>query len=234
MENIIYKFGDKEYEFKLEKSWRKSLSISFDRNGNVIIKSPKLYPKALIEKFLKSKSSWINKKLLYFEKNTEKLSKKEYKKGEVHHYLGKAYSLELVVKEKDNVRIVGDNIVVSSKRVSPAIVKSLLTSWYHTKGAEILSQRYELAKKVFEKMSIYPESLTYKKMKGKWGYCTNDNHIFLNPELVKTPLECIDYVVYHEICHVRHHNHSREFHKLQKKMLPDYKIRKKKLNTFSS
>lgn len=218
----------------LDQKWRRSLSIQIKPDGTVLVRAPKLLPILVIKKQVEEKASWIYKKLLYFDKHQKTKAPKKYVEGESHHFLGKEYTLKCVVGPKDTVSIDDTSLVVSSTRISPVIVKSLLNRFYHDEGVKILYERFEMATKIFAAKGIIPESLTYKPMKGKWGYCSHDNHICLNPELVKTPIECIDYVIYHELCHVRHHNHGPRFHALQKEMLPDYKLRKKKLDRYGS
>lgn len=234
MKEFTITYARREIRCTLDQKWQRSLSIQIKPDGAVIVRAPKLIPLPLIKKQVEEKASWIYKKLVYIELHGKTKAPKKYIEGESHFFLGKEYSLKCSVSSEDSVQIEGSNIHISSKRISPVIVKSLLNRFYHEEGVKILYERFEIAKKVFAAKNIIPLSLTYKPMKGKWGYCSHDNHICLNPELIKTPFECIDYVIYHELCHVRHHNHGPRFHALQKEMLPDYRLRKKKLDTFGS
>lgn len=67
-------------------------------------------------------------------------------------------------------------------------------------------------------------------MEKRWGSCTNDGLILLNPELVAAPIDCIDYVIIHELCHLKEHSHNQRFYNLLSKILPDYTKSKKKLD----
>jgi len=232
--NNSFTYANRTIQYHIEKSFRRSLSIHIKPDATVLVRAPKFFPNFMIQKQVEERATWIYKKLIEIEKHTKKIVPKKYKDGEVHYLLGKEYTLKSQTGEIDEVSIQGEYIIITSKRISSVIIKSLLTAWYHEQSIQILYKQYELACAVFAEIGIIPQSLTYKPMRGKWGYCSHDNHICLNPELVKTPLVCIEYVIYHELCHVRHHNHGVRFHALQRKMLPDYKIRKKKLDTFSS
>jgi len=71
-------------------------------------------------------------------------------------------------------------------------------------------------------------------MKKRWGSLTPSNKLILNPELIKAPVKCIDYVIIHELCHIVNPNHGKEFYQLQKKMMPDWKRWKDKLESISA
>ena len=232
MKHINFSYAGKKIDCQIEYSWRRSTSISIKPDGRVLVRAPKLVPLLIIEKLIQEKASWIYKKVRFFEQHATKKVDKEYVEGEIHHYLGKEYTLVIRESANDSVHIIGNTLHVGTKRPSSRIVKTLVKAWYHEQGVATLYERYNLACRVFEKVGIVPKSLTYKPMKGKWGTCSHDDHVCLNPDLIKTPLECVDYVVYHELCHVRHHNHGPGFHKLMQKMMPDWKKRKKILDTY--
>ncbi len=234
MAEISFTYANRVIHCEVDQKWRQSLSIQIRPDGSVLVRAPKIFPLFMVQKQVEEKAAWIYKKVLYFEKHAHTKSPKTFIDGEEHTFLGQGYILKTEVGDRDSVQIEGPNIIITSKRISPVIVKSLLSGWYHERGVTILYERFEIACRMFKDKGIVPKSLTYKSMKGKWGYCTHDNHICLSPELVKTPLECIDYVIYHELCHVKHHDHGPKFHALQKEMLPDYRLRKKKLDAYGS
>ncbi len=232
MKQISFVYAGKKIDCQVEYSWRRSTSISIKPDGRVLVRAPKLVPLVMIEKLVKDRASWIFKKVQYFEQHATKKQEKEYVDGEIHHYLGKEYRLKIEELPEDSVKINVNTLHVTTKRPSPRIVKTLVKAWYHEQGIKTLYERYESACRIFAEEGIFPKSLTYKPMRGKWGTCSHDDHVCLNPELIKTPLECVDYVVYHELCHVRHHNHGSGFHRLMQKMMPDWKKRKKILDTY--
>jgi len=227
-----FTYAGKKIDYTVEYSWRRSTSISIKPDGLVLVRAPKLVPLIMIEKIVRERASWIYNKVLFFEKHATKKQEKEYVEGEVHHYLGRELKLRIQVGGSDSVTIDQQTLQVVTPRISTRIVKTLVKAWYHEQGVKTLYERYNLACLVFEKVGIYSKSLTYKPMRGKWGTCSHDDHVCLNPDLIKTPLECVDYVVYHELCHVKHHNHGRGFHQLMSKMMPDWRKRKKLLDTY--
>lgn len=232
MATISFIYAGKKIECQVDYSFRRSTSIHIKPDGQVLVKAPKLVPLFMIERIVKERASWIYRKVLFIEKHVTKKEIKEYVDGEIHHFLGKELRLRIKEGIQDSVEVQEGTLLVKTQRPTTRIVRTLVKAWYHEQGVKTLYERYERACKPFAAVHIYPKSLTYKPMRGKWGTCSHDDHVCLNPDLIKTPLECIDYVVYHELCHVKHHNHGAGFHSLMQKMMPDWKKRKKLLDTY--
>ncbi len=85
---------------------------------------------------------------------------------------------------------------------------------------------------LFKKYKLEFPKLVVRRMEKRWGSCTAEGKVTLNPEIIKAPVKCIDYVIVHELCHIIHHNHSKEFYKLQLKMMPDCNKWKMKLEKY--
>ncbi len=81
----------------------------------------------------------------------------------------------------------------------------------------------------FKKYNVETKGIYIQDMKTRWRSCTPTGKIILNPELIKTPKACIEYVIIHELCHLVHHNHTRNFYDLQSKILPDWERWKDRL-----
>jgi len=239
MKIIELAYGGKKIKCHLSYDWNGSIRLAVKKNGEVHIKAPHLIPEMMIKSFLKQKARWIYRHYTFHKLHDDSLSPKEYKEGEIHFFMGERYQLSIKKGDKESVLLSEANslsekqMIVSTARPSSVLIRSIIRAWYHEQGVKILFDRFQKAKEPFSRIGIVPESLTYKRMRGKWGTCAHDGAICLNPELIKTPLECIDYVVYHELCHVRHHNHGNGFHALMTQMMPDWKVRRKKLNHFS-
>lgn len=228
MKEVQLVYRDLIVNLKIFKSLRTSISISISHKKGIVVKSPLYIPDLILKKYIENKKEWI------FE-NWEKIVKsainkdKKFISQEEHYFLGKKYKLEISVASNESIFIDQDKLKINVVRNSPVVVKNLLSSWYHDKGVKILFEEYKKACQIFASKNIKPRSLKYKKLKGKWGACTHDNHIYLNPDLIKTPLACIEYVIYHELCHIMHHNHSARFYKFLTEMMPDWKLRREKL-----
>jgi len=104
------------------------------------------------------------------------------------------------------------------------LIKEMLTKWYKDSFGDIVRERIE---KYSPELNVAPAKIFIKNQKTRWGSCSTKGNINLNWLLVMTPLEIIDYVIVHELSHLKVMNHSQEFWTLVESILPDYKERRK-------
>jgi len=108
-------------------------------------------------------------------------------------------------------------------------IKSLLEGWYKEKAKEVFKSRLDAIMTQAIWIEKAPEFRIFT-MKTQWGSCSPNGRITLNPLLVKTPRECIDYVILHELCHLVEHNHSERFYRLLSQVMPKWETTKAKLD----
>lgn len=222
-------FGSQTIDYLLTYADRKTLGITVHPDLKITVKAPDSAVFEEIEKRIQKKSPWIIKQLDYFESFLPRTPERKYVSGETHRYLGKQYRLKVIESEDEQVKMKAGYIQVFLPYKFPQEVKRLLTKWYYNHAKNKLTERYEQAKTKFKKYDIEPESLRFMRMKTRWGSCSKRHSIVLNPELIKAPLRCIDYVIIHEMCHIRHHDHGKDFYQLLDIMMPDWKRWKDKL-----
>jgi predicted metal-dependent hydrolase len=112
-------------------------------------------------------------------------------------------------------------------------VEALIRHWYQGRAKEVLGNRLNVIyKKIAGRLRSQP-TLRVRRMVRRWGSCTSKNHIVLNISLVQAPMRCIDYVIVHELCHLRFHDHSRKFWRLLTRLIPDWELAKKHLESTS-
>ena len=99
-------------------------------------------------------------------------------------------------------------------------LRELLVNWYLTEGGKLIKERISIYSK---KLNLYPESITLKEQKTSWGTCSSIGNIYINWKILLAPLDIIDYVLVHELCHLKHMNHSKEYWALVGTIFPDYK-----------
>jgi predicted metal-dependent hydrolase len=230
--NRKFVFGSFEYCYDLIKQERKTLSLTVTPNLQIFLKSPNQADNNRIDKFLKKKWFWLEKQLAYFRKFQRKQYKKEYVSGESLFYLGKQYRLQVKRGKNEKVSLLrGCLLVITKNSVSDGVhTKKLVTKWFDEKTNKIFNERFEAVKTLF----AYDEmpKLVVRDMKRRWG-SYKDNHIIgLNPKLIRVPKECIDYVIAHEMCHVKHRDHGKEFYRLLEKKYPKWEKIKDKLEEF--
>ena len=111
-------------------------------------------------------------------------------------------------------------------------VRGLLEDWYRTHAKRVFAHRLEGCLESTRSLGLETvPNLVIRKMAKRWGSCTRAGNILLNLDLVKVPVHCIDYVIVHELCHLKVHNHGREFYRLLARCLPDWEARKKRLES---
>lgn len=220
-------FGSKTIVFRLEYSDRKSLGITVTPEMDVLVKAPIDTSLEKVTEKIRKKAPWIIKQQSYFLSFQPRTPQRKYISGETHLYLGRQYRLQVEIGPEESVMLKGKFIIVIAKEKSRA--KDLLHDWYleHAK-AKFKTIATPLIEK-FKKYKIEPSSIVLRDMPTRWGSCTPKGKIILNPELIKAPKGCIEYVIIHELCHLIHHFHTQKFFDLQTKEMKDWEKWKMKL-----
>ncbi|WP_222165315.1 M48 family metallopeptidase [Edaphocola aurantiacus] len=220
-------FGSRTIGFRLEYSDRKSLGITVTPEMEVLVKAPLATSVEKVKEKIKKKAPWIIKQQSFFLSFQPKTPKRKYISGETHLYLGRQYRLLVQIGEQESVKLRGKFIEVTAKEKSRA--KSLLQDWYLQHAT---SKFHAIATPLidkFRKYKVAPGSIVLRSMPTRWGSCTPTGKIILNPELIKAPKGCIEYVIIHELCHLIHHDHTQKFIDLQTKEMKDWERWKMKL-----
>jgi predicted metal-dependent hydrolase len=229
---MIYKvkYGTSVIRYSVSRSDRKTLAIEVHPDLSIKIVAPqKATISAIQEKILK-RAQWIRKQQHYFEQFLPRTPKREYVSGESHYYLGRKYILRVRKSSTDSVKLKGGELIVKiSNPNDREQVKLILANTYYHHALRKFEDSITDALLSFRSLNIERPQLVIKRMPRRWGSCTTSGRILLNPEIIKAPAKCIDYVVIHELCHLIHYNHSQAFYDLQSKVMPDCEKWKQKL-----
>ncbi|MDD3323002.1 MAG: SprT family zinc-dependent metalloprotease [Paludibacter sp.] len=227
-------YGSKRIDFRLEYSDRKTLGITVTPDLDVLVKAPVNTPVEAVKEKLKKKAPWIIRQLSFFLSFHPRLTDRKFIGGETHLYLGKQYRIRVMSDElgviRDGVKLKGQFLEVYTRDNTK--VKALVEAWYFDKAKE---RFHKMAEPLFDKfvskhdLSLATYHLSLRQMPTRWGSCTAKGRIILNPELIKAPKACIEYVIVHELCHLVHHDHTQKFLDLQTKEMPDWEKWKSKL-----
>lgn len=227
MYSVSYNGINIEYEVIRRK--RKTLAIRIAPNGNVEAIVPLFLDNGMVEDIVKKKAEWICDKL-----NAIKASRKSAKKRvwdkEMLMYLGKEITLRLIEVPKKDITITFDGNDIAlfiNKKINEAIdrdeyIKRTLVEWYRKRAGEKLMERTKVFSKI---MGLSFNRVFIKEQKTRWGSCSSKGNINYNWKLIMAPEAIIDYVVVHELAHIKHPNHSKEFWKFVENFLPDYRER---------
>ncbi|MDD2798886.1 MAG: SprT family zinc-dependent metalloprotease [Bacteroidales bacterium] len=228
-------YGSKRIDFRLEYSDRRTLGITVTPDLEVLVKAPADTAVDVIKERLRKKAPWIIRQLSFFLSFQPRLTDRKFIGGETHLYLGKQYrlkviSFELGVKSGDGVKLKGQFLEVYTRDNSK--VKGLVEAWYLDKAKERFHQLAQPLFEAFIKRNDIEKAdynLSIRQMPTRWGSCTAKGRIILNPELIKAPKACIEYVIVHELCHLIHHDHTQKFLDLQTREMAEWEKWKNKL-----
>lgn len=220
-------FGSKTIDFRLEYSDRKSLGITVTPEMEVLVKAPKDTSIEQVKEKIRKKAPWIIKQQSFFLSFHPKTPIRKYISGETHLYMGRQYRLQVHLGNEESVRLKGKFLEVTTLEKSRA--KVLLNDWYLQHARSKFNEIALPIIQKFKKYKVEPSSIVLREMPTRWGSCTPKGKIILNPELIKAPKGCIEYVVLHELCHLVHHDHTQKFIDLQTKEMKDWEKWKMKL-----
>ena len=220
-------YGATIIDYDIEFAQRKTLSICVNPDSSVCLRAPIDATLEQIQQKVHKRASWILKQKRFFESFGTSTTKRQYISGESHLYLGRQYMLRVKESNVNAVHYQNNIIEIECRHKKDAGI--LLQTWYRQR-ANIKFQEY--AQPIIEQFSVYgvkPHSLSIKKMDKRWGYCTIDGHITLNPRLICAPRCCIEYVITHELCHLIYRSHNKEFYALLTKEMLHWEKWKNKL-----
>ncbi len=224
------KYGKKVINYSVVYSKRKTLQIAVHPDYSVVITAPQNTEDYLIKTKIQKRAKWINKQLNYFKQFEPRTTRKYFLNGETHLYLGKRYRLKIISGLNEGVILKnGYFIVVQRDKENQKRTSELLNNWYLRKAGEKFTEYFDICWENFSDITAIKPLLRIRKMKTRWGSLSKKGTLTLNPELIKAPKECIEYVITHELCHTVYHNHSSQFYSLLERIIPDWKRIKHKL-----
>lgn len=224
-------FGKHQIPYVLTFSARKQLKITVFPDGRVAVDAPQGRSEDEVARVLKRRARWIAKQRMCFEKYQPLPLPRQYISGETHRYLGKQYRLQVRPGVSESVKLAGGFLCVTIVDVrGMGRVRALVESWYKALAEEVFERRAKACYGRVKQYGIPFPVLRIRKMKTRWGSCRSHGVVTLNTELIRLPTLCIDYLIVHELCHLRIHNHSPAFYGLLDKCLPDWSARRERLN----
>ena len=189
-------------------------------DGVVSIAVPKALETERIEQLLKDKHRWIKEKL-YLHQQQQPAPKREMLSGEAFPYLGRNYRLKITTGKLQPVKLLHGRlqVVVPKAMRHEHIIRDMLTHWYRLQ-AEIRFK--EKVKRYASIVGVEPTDVSVKTFKSRWGSCNVKGEVQFHWKVIMAPNRIVDYVVVHELCHLKHHDHSPAFWKSVERILPDY------------
>ena len=232
-EKHIIKFGSRKISYNLYRSDRKRLRIVVSPELTVDVFAPKTVNDKQLCVAIQKKSPWIARTLDKLETYHPLPTPKRYISGETLVYLGRQYRLKVEEGSKQPAKLLGRFLWVWVKNKKDVqSIKKAVDTWYRKRARETLGRYMERCYTIASRHGVPEPLLVIRAMCRRWGSCSPSNRITLNVNLVKVPVHCIEYVIMHELCHLKNHNHSKVFYSLLTRCQPDWRKRKETLNCF--
>ena len=204
---------------RLVRSKRKTLALTVELDGTLTVRAPLRMKDADIYHFIATKANWIERRQAKIRE--EAVTPHQYVDGETFWYLGREIPLRIIPEGKPALVMDGSFKLTKSAQPKAGIV---IIAWYRNQARAVLSGRVEFFAR---KYGFKVKKIRISSARTRWGSCSLKETLSFTWRLVMAPLEVIDYVVVHELCHLNEMNHSKAFWARVEAILPDYKQRRK-------
>lgn len=231
------KCGKRLIKYKVERRKRKrTLSITITSSAQVIVLAPYSLSNAKIKDIIRKRAEWILQKKEYFKQLSLQFPDKEFISGEQLLFLGRKHRLkikEVISKAPQMPTLAGRRVFISvTKYLTPyekkKKIKETLIKWFFSETAKVIKQRTKRYSRI---LNLVPNEVIIKDQKKRWGSCSGNGTLRLNWKIAMAPISIIDYIVVHELCHLKVKNHSPGFWKQVSFAVPDYQRRREWLKS---
>ncbi len=219
------RYGDREIGYHVTSAQRliTKIMIHIHPNGIVEVEVPPNREPAVIQAAVQKRARWIFENLDSAKDARAYALPREYVGGETHFYLGRRYRLKVRAQPgiPSSVKLVRGCIEVVAPVADRAAIKRRLGQWYRARAQDYFRRRLDEIAAGIDWLSFTPP-MKLVPMQHQWGSCSAAGSINLNPALIRAPRHCINYVLLHELCHLKEHNHSKGFYSLLSKHDPNW------------
>lgn len=233
-EGLHIEYGTTRIPFVLLYSKRRTLGISVTPDKQVIITAPY---EASLEKILEKvgkRAGWISEQIRKFESyETSILYRKiEFVSGETLYYMGRKYRLKVMEGFPEVINKEGRHIkAIVKTKADQKHIANLIMDWYKQEAKRIFLERFERYSYILKREKISFNKLLVRRLEKRWGSCTGMRNIILNLSLIQAPIQCIDYVLVHELCHLKYLDHRPKFYHMLARYMEDWEKRRNRLQT---
>jgi len=223
-----------ELKYRILFSRRRTISISISPDKGVVVKAPYLTPAGTIKRFVNQKSEWIKRTLNGFNSLKRIDNEKGYFDGDPILLFGRDHRLKLYQSDRYSVRIgPGDTIEAGYAMDSnPLIIRAKLEGWFKYIAQDKISMKFREILGRYSNYGFMPTDLVVRTMKKRWGSCSSRGKIAISYDLVRLDEVYTEYVILHELCHLKHHNHGAYFYRLLSEVYPEWKIVREELKKY--
>lgn len=217
-----YNYNNQALTYTIIYKKRKTMGIYIDVYGNVELRVPKTTTDTAINNLLENKWHWIAQKSAEMKEKTKGFKEKTYEEGEQFLYLGESYPIHIIEDSsvtRVSVELKDKTLEVIVPERDEDLIKKLLTRFYKQQCKKFVESRIRVYQSNFK---MKPKNIKISSNKKTWGTCNSLRELTFNWKLIMAPVDIVDYVVVHEMCHMIHLNHDRSFWRLVGKYIPNY------------
>ena len=225
------RYGEHWINFAIVRRERTTLEIAVEPDATVVVAAPRDAPLAEIEQKVRKRAAWIRRQQRYFTQFLPRTPDRQFIAGETHLYLGRQYRLKIVPHVQATVKLTRGYIVVQTHRPERTeVTRDLVEQWYRERAHLKFAERLDVNLRRFPVPDDFrPKGLIVRQLRQRWGSMSPGGRLLLNRRLIQAPLDAIDYVITHELCHIAVPHHGPEFFDLLRTVLPDWQKRKDRL-----
>lgn len=229
-------YGQTAIDFQVVRRDRKTLEIAVEPDLRVMIAAPLGASAAEIDAKVRKRAAWIKRQQAYFRQFLPRTPERKFVGGETHLYLGRQYRLKIERALADHVRFYRGHIHVHTTRPkNKKHTQSLVEAWYRERAKIKFEERLKHCVGLFPRPEGFrPKALIVRKLDFRWGSMSPAHRLLLNRRLIEAPIDAIDYVITHELCHMQELHHGSTFYNLLSSTMPDWELRKAKLERILS
>lgn len=203
-------------EYTLTYCRRKTIGIYVSAEAGVEVRVPYFVARAEAERFVVEKQDWIRRKQQEFSQRPVR-HEPQFAWGAPHYLLGEPVRFHCDPAQPHDILLPG-RLTDSDQRIGNQI-----QGWYRQEARQLYNERHDFWRDRMSFMDLPPSVIDIRAMKRRWGSCRRNGKITLNLALMKYPLECVDAVIVHELCHLLEFNHSRRFYAHMTRAMPEWK-----------
>lgn len=228
------RYGDEtiRYVVRVNPNRSERIAIHVHHDGVVEVEVPEDASEEAIRKAVLKRARWVLTHVADARKRFEHVLPRQYVSGEQVLYLGRRYALKVVKvpKAERSIKLKGGLLVVATDNTGRSALRARIRAWYRVRARDYFATRIVAVSRSLPWVQE-PPPFRLLDMKRQWGSCATGGTVTLNPFLVKASRDAIDYVVTHELCHLREHNHSPEFFRLLTRAMPGWEAIKSRLDS---
>ena len=235
LESSVVSWGNTQMPYTIRRSARrrKTVTVSVDSHGGVLLAAPTDFPTPELDAVVRRKAVWIEKQIRRVKSQDPPQGEREFVSGESVLYLGRHYRLKVRPHSSGPAKLRGRwlEVPTGADNGHPGQVRTALVAWFRLQAEGRLPERANAWR---ARVGVPMPPVLVANQRRRWGSCDKHGTIRLSWRIVQAPMRLVDYVVVHELVHLLHHGHGRDYWQAVRRVMPDYERRHKELKALGN